>query len=228
MRRAANEFFSVLDEFSREGRHPVRDILAATQEPFTRWSHYPPGDVEDPKTGCAWYYHAHDPSEMRPWEEHGHFHCFLFTELIAPNAKPIALPANVDFDKGGLVHLVGLSFDASGVPNRLFTINRWASNEWMYPAKNIVPLIDRFQFESESPFALTSRWLSAALRLLHPQLVWALRERDKLLTERCHADPEGFSEDPSVDVTSLVAFDIDDHLEALDRALLRGTDRRVA
>lgn len=218
MRQSADDFFEALEWFSRTGRHPVRDILAASPDPYTRWSHYPPGDVEDPETGCAWYYHAHDPSETRPWEEHGHFHCFVFTELIAPNAMPVALPADADFDKGGLVHVAGLSFDASGLPNRLFTINRWASNEWMYPAKNILPLIGRFRFETESEFAPTSRWLSAALRLLYPQLAWALHERDRILAARRAADPEGFSEDPSIDVTSTIAFDLDQHLDALDRA----------
>jgi hypothetical protein len=218
MRRASNDFFEVLESFSDAGRHPVRDILAASPDPYTRWSRYPPGDVEDPRTGCAWYYHAHDPSESRPWEEHGHFHFFLFAELIAKNAKPIALPADPDHEMGGLVHVAGLSFDAIGIPNRLFTINRWASNEWMYPARNITPLIDRFQFESENEFILTSRWLSAILRLLYPQLAWALRERDRVIAEHREAGSEGFTEDQSVDVISSVTFDVDDHLAALDRA----------
>src|SRR5436190_10061546 len=82
MQMASRDLFAVLDDFSREGRHPVRDVLAATPETYTRWQHYPPGDVEDAATGYAWYYHAHDPSEARQWEEHGHFHCYAYTELL--------------------------------------------------------------------------------------------------------------------------------------------------
>jgi len=211
MRRASRELFDVLDAFAGEGRHPVRDLLAAPPDAL---SHYPAGDVQDSATGSIWYYHAHE----REWIEHGHFHCFLYTELVQPGARLIALPKNPDFEKGGLVHLVALCFAASGVPTRLFTLNRWASDEWMYSAEDVVPLIDRFEFVSNTRFMLTSRLLAATLRVLYPQVAWALRERDRVLDERRRADPEGFSEDPSFDVTSVVEFDLDNHLAALERA----------
>lgn len=217
MRQAARELFEVLDAFAREGRHPVRDILSASSDRFTRWSRYPPGDVDDLETGCAWYYHAHDPCEARPWEEHGHFHCYIYTELLPRSAQPIALPPNPDLEKGGLVHLVALSLARSGVPVRLFTINRWASDEWMYAGRDVVPFVDRFTLGGDTPFALTSRWLSATLRVLQPQIAWLLYERDRVLGEHRRVDPEGFSENQSIDVTSTVTFELDAHLAALDR-----------
>jgi len=218
MRRASRELFDVLETFARKGRHPVRDLLAA---PPNALAHYPAGDVQDSATGSIWYYHAHE----RDWIEHGHFHCFLYTELVRPGAQPIALPENPDFDKGGLVHLIALCFAASGVPTRLFTVNRWASDEWMYSAEDVVPLIDRFEFVGNTRFVLTSRLLTATLRVLYPQVAWALYERDRVLDERRRVDPEGFSEDQSFNVTSVVDFNLDDHLVALDRAWHRATGR---
>lgn len=226
MRRAARDLFDVLDAFARAGGHPVRDVLTTSPDPFTRWERYPLGDVEDRATGCAWYYHAHDPSPARPWEEHGHFHCYLYTELLPANAKPIALPAHPDFEKGGLVHLVAISLDLNGMPVRLFTINRWASDEWMYPAGDIIPLIDRFEIGNDTRFALTSRWLGVMLRILRPQIAWLLHERDRFLGEYRTVDPAGATEDESIDVTSTVTFNLDDHLAALERAWQRKARRR--
>lgn len=224
MRRAADELFEVLETFAREGRHPVRDLLASAS-PFTRLEHYPPGDVDGGASGCTWYYHAHDPSPARAWEEHGHFHCFLYSELMPAGAKPVALPKQPDFEKGGLCHLVALVFDERGAPTRLFTINRWASDEWMYPARHLVPLIDRYTLGADKPFPLTSRLLGATLRLLQPQIAWALHERDRVIAAHASTDPAGATEDFDLEVTSLVTFDLDAHLEALDRAWERKARR---
>jgi hypothetical protein len=228
MRRASRDLFEVLEIFAHEGRHPVRDVLAASPEVFTRLSHYPPDDVQDSGTGSLWYYHAHDPSPTRPWQEHGHFHCYAYTEQLPKTAKPIALPTNPDFEKGDLVHLVAISFDLGGAPMRLFTINRWASDEWMYAARDVVPLIDRFSLGGETPFPLTSRWLSAALRLFQPQIAWLLHERDRVIGEHRTVDPVGATEDQSLDVTSTVTFNLDAHLATLDRASEHKAGRRAA
>jgi hypothetical protein len=221
MRRAALDLVDILEAFAAAGGHPVRDLLAAAPDALL---HYPAGDVQDSTTGSIWYYHAHE----RDWDEHGHFHCFLYTELVRRGARPIALPEQPDFENGGLVHLVGVCFDVSGVPTRLFTINRWASGEWMYPARDVIPLIDRFKFGSGTPFPLTGRLLSATLRVLHPQVTWALRERDRVLDERRKLDPAGFSENSSIEVTSELTFNLDDHLAALERAWARKASRHAA
>lgn len=221
MRRAARDLFEVLEAFVRAGRHPVRDLLATAPDEF---GHYPAGDAPDRVNQTWWYYHAHE----RDWTEHGHFHCFLYTELMRAGARPLALPPHPDHEKGGLIHLAALCFDASGVPMRLFTLNRWASDEWLYPATEVIPLIDRHTCGSETPFAWTGRLLSATLRLLHPQLAWALRERDRVLETHRTIDAEGFAEDRSIEVTAEVAFNLDHHLAALDRAWQRKNARRKA
>lgn len=218
LRVAADGLFDALEEFTRTGRHPVRDVLASGDRPFTRWSHYPRGDVQDGGTGCLWFYHAHDESEARAFGEHGHFHCFSYTENLRDGATPLALPESPDFDKGGLVHIAAISFDPSGAPLRLFTTNRWVTDEWMYPADDVIPLIDRFALHDDGEFALVSRWLSSALGLFQPQIVWLLRERDRVLAERRAVDEKNFAEDESLEVTSMVTFDLDRHIAAVGRA----------
>ena len=103
------------------------------------------------------------------------------------------------------------------MPNRLFTINRWASNEWMYAADDLLPLIERFTLAEDLPFPLIGRWLSAMLRVLSPQIGWLLHERDRVLAAARATDPEGYSEDRSLDIVSTVTFDLDAHLDALEQ-----------
>jgi hypothetical protein len=85
-------------------------------------------------------------------------------------------------------------------------------------AAEVLRLIDRFEITSDTQFALTSRLLGATLRLLHPQIAWLLFERDRLLRERQSVDPSGFSEDPSIEVTSTLSIDLDAHIAAVDAA----------
>jgi hypothetical protein len=218
MRGAARELFKTLDLFTREGRHPVGDLFLAAKEPFTTFMRYPSDGVGDAEDRFAWYYHAHDPSADRPWGENGHFHCFAYTEAMGPTASPWALPPTPDLEAGGLIHLVAVCVNEEGVPDRLFTLNRWASDEWLYRSGDVIPLIERFRVSHDPRFPLTSRWLSALLRLLQPQIAWLLQERDAVLKELCNHHPESFSEDPSVEVASTLTFDLDRHLAALDFA----------
>lgn len=214
---AAGELLDLLEERARQGQHPVRDLVAASSDVFTRWSAYPPGGVKDADTGYAWFYHAHDPSEARPWDEHGHFHCFVFRDRMRKGARALALPED-DTNQGDLVHLAAVSVDLSGVPTRLFATNRWVTGEAMYEAAEVLPLVDQFEVRTDDRFQFTSRWLGAMLRLLHPTLPWLLHERDRVLAERRVADPSGFSEDKECEVASVAVIDVDAHLAALDRA----------
>jgi len=236
MRMAASELFDILNTFTREKRHPVSDVIAALPEPFTHWEHCPSGDVEDANTGCAWYYHAHDPATASPWEEHGHFHCFMYTERLGPGAKPMALPDNFDDAKGGLVHLVAISFNTSGAPTRLFAPNRWVTGEWLYPARDLIPLIDQFSIIADPRFGLTSRWLSAILRLYHPQIVALLCERDRILEQQLNAQLkvqlnaslESITEDRSIEIISTSSIDLDASLLAIDQAWERALGSRFS
>ena len=174
MQAAADEMIAVLEEAAEQGRHILIDILNSTApDPFTTWEHYPPGDVRDKNKGAVWFYHAHTEDEAaRPWKEHGHFHLFVYSEHVKEGVEPIALPPNPDFEKGGLCHLVAISFDPGGTPVRVFTTNRWVAVEWQYPAQEVIRLLDYFELDNEE-YALTTRWLMAALKLFRPQIEWS-------------------------------------------------------
>lgn len=223
MQAAADDMISVLEEAAEKGKHILIDILnASNDEPFTEWQHYPPGDVQDKKKGAVWFYHAHAEDDGdRPWDEHGHFHTFVYTEHVQDGVEPIALPAEPDFDKGGLCHLIAVSFDNAGTPVRVFTTNRWVADEWMYPADEVIGLIDKFVIETEK-FPLTSRWLMAAMKLFRPQIEWSLRERDAALAQIRAKDPESFSENQDYEVLSSFPFDLGGQIEAVENALSHG------
>ena len=218
MRRAASDLFDVLDTFARESRHPVGDAIATTAGPFSCAQHYPSSDVEDPNTGCAWYYHAHCAEQAPAWNEHGHFHCFIYTERLSPAAQPMALPAQPDWRNGGLVHLAAISFDASGTPIRLFVPNRWVTDEWLYPSRHVIALLDHFCIATGDPrYALTTRFLAAVLRLFHPHIAAALRHRDRAVRGQVQKRELGFTEDRGVPVVASMALDLDVHVAAVDR-----------
>ena len=192
--------------------------------------------MEDANTGCAWCYRAHDPATARLWKEHGHFHCFMYTERLGPSAKPMALPDNFDDAKGGLDHLVTISFNASGASTRLFAANRWVTGEWLYPARDLIPLIDQFSIIADPRFGLTSRWLSAILRLYHPQIVALLCERDRMLEQQLNAqlkvqrnaNLENITADRSIEVIATTSIDLDASLLAIDQAWERALGSRFS
>lgn len=208
---AAEELFELLHQFQITGQHPVTSVIQDGSQPFTQFNHYPHGDVDDVNTGYAWYYHAHAPCDRRPWREHGHFHCYAYTEIVPDGFSPIALPSNPDHSKGGLIHLIALSMNETGVPCRLFTLNRWASDEWLYPADLVAQLAAGFRLEVPRHL-LTSRWLAVMLRLLQPQINVLLAERDHKIFPHYPELLVNRSEDSELEITSTCEFDLDQYL----------------
>lgn len=220
MQAAADQMITVLEEAAEQQKHILIDVVNTTApDAFTQWQHYPPGDIHDREKGALWFYHAHSEDKAaRPWSEHGHFHLFVYTEHVREGVEPIALPPEPDMELGGLCHLVAISFDQAGTPMRIFTTNRWVAMEWQYPADEVIRLLDYFEIENEE-FALTSRWLMAALKLFRPQIEWSLRERDKVIEKLREKDPEGFSEDETIEVLSSFPFDLGSQIDSIEAAL---------
>lgn len=225
MQHGVEDMVAVLQEAAEAEYHVLTDVLASVEdEPFTQWQHYPPGDVHDRDNGALWFYHAHEEDKLaRPWEEHGHFHLFTYTEHAPENAEPLALPPEPDYENGGLCHLVAVSFNNSGIPVQLFTVNRWVAMEWQYPADVVISMIDRFRIENpidgKEKYDLTSRWLMALLKVYRPQIEWALRERDALIASMKADDPDNWSEDETVEVLSAVTFDFAGQIDRIEEAL---------
>ncbi len=221
MQDGVDEMLAVLGEATEIGYHVLANVLASSgEEPFSQWQHYPPGDIQDSDSGSIWFYHAHSEDEIaRPWNEHGHFHLFRYTEKLRPDAAALALPAEINEEKGGLCHLVAVSFDPNGLPVRIFTTNRWVSGEWMYPAKDVIPLLDEYAMVGKD-YELTSRWLCALLKLYRPQIEWALHERDRKIAELGANNPD-FAEDKAIEVLSAVEFDLAAQIDGIEAEVER-------
>ncbi|MFC3677145.1 DUF6969 family protein [Ferrovibrio xuzhouensis] len=201
---AADIFLSVLSEAARDGRHVIIDLIG--DAPFTQLAHYPAEDVHDTRSGALYFYHAHAP-EDRAGDEHGHFHCFVERSKLTSAAAPVARP-KAKYSGKQLCHLIAISIDRRGVPVELFTTNQWVTDEWLYPADEVIPLIEHFVFSDEGEMPLASRWLASFVALYRPVIAQLLRERDTALeigtggsTSRC--------EDLLLEIPSRRTIDID-------------------
>lgn len=203
---AIAEFYDVVERFAELDTHPVAEVLATGE--FRQLQQLPPRNVEDRIRGYSWYYHAHPPDPRRDWPEHGHFHLYGYSELVPPDIVPLALPREIDEEKGGLLHLFALCISPAGVPDRIFALNRWASDEWLYPAATVAEVAQGFCIEHDSTCAMTSRWLGAMTRLLRPQLSELLEARDRAIRTAGMGDYRAGAENTDVEVAATMTFDL--------------------
>ena len=122
----ADAAFGLVDagaEMAAKGLNPVTLTIGTFDDdaPFESWTHYPPGDARDSKSGIQIYYHAH-----RAGHEHGHFHIFLKAGDTATQLNLVSAadedPAPLESDD--LFHVIAITMDATGLPIDLFTTNR--------------------------------------------------------------------------------------------------------
>ena len=210
---------------------------------FYEWHHYPEGDVYDPDTHAQFYYHAHPPGR-RSGAEHGHFHTFLRPRGMPPGTMPLVLPELAIADapaapadpllapvaqpnQGGnndkLSHLVAIAMDASGMPVRLFTTNRWVTGEVWYAAEDVCAMLDRFAVDLARPSWPLNRWITAMFRLFRPEMAALLQARDAAIMNwrRRHRGKVHVFEDRRLEVTSVVEIDVEDKLRRIEQALRR-------
>ena len=84
--------------------------------------------------------------------------------------------------------------------------------------ERVIALLDHFCIVASDPrYALTTRFLAAVLRLFHPHIAAALRQRDRAVRAQVKKREQKFTEDRSVPVIASIAFDLDGHVAALDR-----------
>lgn len=160
-----------------EGRPLMRRLLP-DGVPMRFWDGYPAGDIVSPSTGARAFYHTHPPG-ARTIVEHGHFHIFLPRGAMPPGARPLRAPP----DQAGLdiVHLVAMSIAPAGLPTGLFTVNRWVTDEWLYPADAIIAALGRFDLCDSPVDPLLGQWLTAAIHLCQAPIAVLLRTRDAAL-----------------------------------------------
>lgn len=199
---------------AKAGSNIVAEILRG-QGTFLEWNHYPEGDAVDWETHSQFYYHAH-PDGERPGE-HGHFHTFLRYDGMPEGleAAPLDFPQAENKERIGS-HLIAVSMDAKGFPVKLFTVNRWVTDETWYRAADVAAMLPRFKIDHTHPSWATNRWLSALLVLFRPQIVLLLEQRDAGIDKwrAAHPDTNTF-EDRALEVTSEMAISVDKQIAAL-------------
>lgn len=207
---ASAELITATIALAESGLPLMRRVVPETD--YRVWDHYPPDDAVDAETGARWFYHAHPPDE-RDAGEHGHFHLFLDRDTfggLTERAKPV----DPDAPDAGVVHIAALSIDLNGLPTKLFTVNRWVTDEWLYDAPAILERLHDFDLSKASDGdPLVNRWLTAAVATFAPEIARVLIDRDEALAG---ASASSF-EDRATEILSSIDIDLQHCVTELDR-----------
>lgn len=218
MRIAGEEVLNCQRVLRKTSSNVVAELLRH-QGTFFEWNHYPKGDAVDMETHSQYYYHAHPKSE-RPGE-HGHFHTFLRYSGMPSGVEPLALehPQKPNENRIG-THIIALSCDKKGYAIKLFTVNRWVTDETWYPAAEVARMIDKFDIDHTFPSWATNRWLSSAIILFKPQIVHLLNARDQQIEAWKQQRPgEDVYEIRDFEVASELTVNVETQVKALKSVL---------
>lgn len=216
--QAGQEVRNCIRVLSKVKANIVGEVLK-NQGTFYEWTHFPKGDVIDWETNSQYYYHAHPKSE-RP-DEHGHFHTFLRYEGMDETAAPAPLrfPQADAADRVG-AHLIAISMSKKGLPIKLFTTNRWVTDETWYHARDVARMVDCFAIDHAHPSWPTNIWISSMLVLFRPQIDVLLAQRDRIINDAwARDDGHDVFEERSLNVLSEMSIDISAQVAAVADAL---------
>ncbi|MBI1204077.1 MAG: hypothetical protein GC182_16370 [Rhodopseudomonas sp.] len=217
---AAADAVECMAAMAARGRNPVTEVLDGV-DAVEEWAHFPAGDIVDPVTHSQFYYHAHAAAE-RASGEHGHFHTFVRPKLLCPDRSPMAIAESAESlpDTTWVAHLVGISTDERGHPIRLFTTNRWVTDEVWYDAETVIAMLDSFDITVEQPSVDLNRWVSAMVQLFRPQIAILLRKRDAVIAQWRieHSECDVF-EDRELQIVSETPIDFLNQIRAVETAL---------
>lgn len=205
-RAAARVLVSSTVSMAQSGRPLMARVLPA-DAPAEIWAHYPPDDAIDAVSGARWFYHAHAPEKRGPGE-HGHFHLFFDRDTFGSDVEPLARPADDNDGRADVVHVIGVAVDPAGLPVRFFTVNRWVTDEWLYPAAAIQARLEGFDLRKAPGDSLVNTWLTALVAVFRDDIGAALDARDASL-----ADAGDIYEDRTVDVLSAIDIDLERAVE---------------
>jgi hypothetical protein len=223
LQRMADAGVKVVDcirDLHASGSNLVDEALRGCGD-FTEWEHYPPNDVRDPKSHAQYYFHAHSPDD-RAAPDYGHFHTFMRPKGMPAGIRPAQVknyvaPAD---DNGALSHLIAISMTPEGMPERLFTTNRWVTGEAWYKAADITAMLDRFAIDIDRPSSQLNQWLTAMFVLFKPQIEELLIERDRVVEHWCAQNSDnGVFEDRRLEITSSIPISLYEHIKCLDLQL---------
>jgi hypothetical protein len=207
-RAAADALIVCLHKFIDAGQVPLSATVGQSAPPQS-WQHYQPAEAMaiDGRPGALhYYYHAH-PTPGAHSAEHGHFH--LFAQLGA--------------DEEGVArytHLIAIGVDARGLPIRLFTTNRWVTDETWLPADRLITLAEQIADSRARRSDPVDGWLRAQLGVFAPQIAGLLHHRDRRIAARLKEGRRpGLFEDRRMHVVSQCLVSVERQLTALDHVI---------
>lgn len=213
MAEAANEVVDCIGELHAAGSNVVLEALRNGGE-FTEWEHYPADDARDPVTHGQYYLHAHSPDD-REQPDYAHFHVFM-----GQGGLPDHLRGNCRPDGDRPVHLVAISMTPDGMPARLFTTNRWVTDESWHGAADVIALLDRFAMTEDQPSRPLNRWLTAMIKLFRPQIEDLLWGRDRTIALwRAREPGADVLENRTLDITSSMSISLMQQIGWLEQQL---------
>jgi hypothetical protein len=220
MLRAGEDILECYRVLAKTGANTTGEILRGAHGgdgEFVEWDHYPAVDVFDQETHSQYYYHAHRGA----WNEHGHFHVFVRHGGMPSGVRPVLNDGAEEWPSGtdAICHLIAISMDEYGFPQRLFTTNRWVTGETWYAAADATAMLDRFLIDHTWPSWATNRWISGMVRLFRPRIADLLVARDQAVARWRESHPDGDPfEDRDLEVTSALDISVDDQIAAVRRA----------
>jgi hypothetical protein len=133
------------------------------------------------------------------------------------NVADGALPVS---ENNALSQLVAISMTPAGVPERMFTTNRWVTGETWYEAHDVIAMLDGFVVDLDRPSPLLNRWLTAMLIPFRPHIEDLLLERDRVVAQWQVQHPgNNVFEDRRPEITSSIATSVQEQIEWLDQTI---------
>lgn len=187
------------------------------EEGATFWTHYPKKDARDVHCKSRWYYHVHAAGN-RDADEHGHFHLFLHRTQLPKGLAPRVWPPLGEDAKAHVTHLIGLSIDQIGIPRAWFAVNRYVTNEFLYPADVMIEHLPAFNVDHTPEDPLVNRFVTAMVALYRDEIAELLRERDRRQEELIaqFGEKDAFEKASGVDVLAQVPIDLDAKIGSLE------------
>ncbi|MEP0391603.1 MAG: hypothetical protein ABJ205_13365 [Erythrobacter sp.] len=191
-------------------------LRVVPEDGATFWTHYPKNDARDKFCKSRWYYHVHAPGN-RDKDEHGHFHLFLHRTQLPEGLEPKVWPPQGEDARAHVTHLISLSIDNNGIPRSWFTVNRFVTNEFLYPADVMIEYLPDFDVDHTKEDDLVNRFVTAMVALYRDEIAVLLRERDVRHAELvAELGDDAYNTASGVEVLSQAPIDLDTKLNSLD------------
>ncbi len=167
----------------------LANSLHEDEEPFTAMRHYPKGDRIDYESGGQYFYHCH--RENFETEEHGHFHVFIRASGWPKSYRLPAIPERDKYSDNPMTHVISIGLNRHGQPIRLFTVNRWVSQECWFEAERLRRMSQKFSLnvQKNEQWKLLDDWIENLVHLFMPQTLWLQQQRDEMVKDIVSADP---------------------------------------